>query len=102
MGFLNKILESVDEKKKGLRKNIKESHDMHLEFITQDWFESKYLKSKPYPLLLSRGPYTTKFPLSSDLPAWLPKSKCNHACKHNFKEQKLMVYDGLEAWTRDL
>ena len=70
MGFLSKILESVDEKKKGLRKNIKESHDMHLEFITQDWFESKYLKSKPYPLLLSRGPYTTKFPLSSDPTAY--------------------------------
>ena len=50
MGFLNKILESVDEKKKGLRKNIKESHDMHLELITQDWFDSKYLESQPYPL----------------------------------------------------
>ena len=33
MGFLNKILESVDEKKKGLRKNIKESHDMHLNWL---------------------------------------------------------------------
>ena len=52
MGFLNKILESVDEKKKGLRKNIKESHDMTLELITQDWFESKYLESQPNPLPL--------------------------------------------------
>ena len=29
-------------------------------------------------------------------PACLPKSKCKHACKHNFKEQKVMVYDGLD------
>ena len=34
--FLNKILDSVDEKKRGLRKNIKESHDTTLELITQD------------------------------------------------------------------
>ena len=31
-------------------------------------------------------------------PARLPKSKCKHACKHNFKEQKVMVYDGLYPW----
>ena len=30
-------------------------------------------------------------------PACLPKSKCKHACKQNFEEQKVMVYDGLEA-----
>ena len=29
-------------------------------------------------------------------PACLPKSKCKHACKHNFKEEKVMVYDRLK------
>ena len=31
---------------------VEESHDMHLELIIQDWFESKYLESQPYPLPL--------------------------------------------------
>ena len=61
----------------------------HLEAKLRDWVEKQAEGV--------RTPSSSHFQVTLlPSPACLPKSKCKHACKQNFEEQKVMVYDGLE------